>query len=108
MSPQIILHSCKCHTKKHGTFDKRGSFTLLCDILSPISLSIRDHKYNNKYIRSIFIGRFNPNRIKRHYIFKDINPKEMKEMRLNYLTLPSLPKVKELNFKIMIDIYPSK
>ncbi len=29
-------------------------------------------------------------------------------MRLNYLTLPSLPKVKELHFKIMNDIYPSK
>ncbi len=26
------------------------------------NLSIRDHKCNNKYIRSIFIGRFNPNR----------------------------------------------
>ncbi len=26
MSPQIILHSCECHTKKHGTFDKRVSF----------------------------------------------------------------------------------
>ncbi len=29
-------------------------------------------------------------------------------MRLNYLTLPSLPKVNELHFKIMNDIYPSK
>ncbi len=72
------------------------------------NLSIRDHKCNNKYIRSIFISRFNPNQIRRHYIFKDINLKEMKEMRLNYLTLPSLPKVKELHFKIMNDIYPSK
>ncbi len=72
------------------------------------NLSIRDHKCNNRYIRSIFIGRFNPNRIRRHCIFKDINLKEMKEMRLNYLTLPSLPKVKELHFKIMNDIYPSK
>ncbi len=57
---------------------------------------------------STVTGRFNPNRIRRHYIFKDINLKEMKEMRLNYLTLPSLPKVKEFHFKIMNDIYPSK
>ncbi len=34
MSPQIILHSCECHTKKHGTFDKRGSFPLLWHSLS--------------------------------------------------------------------------
>lgn len=112
MSPKRVLHNCKCHTKKHDVTGKGDSFTQLCDILSPISvsmaLSIRDHKCNNKYIRSVFIDRLHPNRNKRYYIFKDFNPEEVKELRMNYLTFPSLPKVKEIHFKIINDIYPSK
>jgi len=44
----------------------------------------------NKYIRSVIIDF-----IEQHYnIFKDFDPEEDKELRMNYLTFPGLLKVK--------------
>lgn len=48
--------------------------------------SIRDQKCHNLYIRTIFLDRLHPNRLSRHYIFKDFDPKKLKEIRMSYLT----------------------
>lgn len=118
-----LKHKFVCHPKEFFTVIKaipKSMILLMKGILSHYSvtftlptlclgeLSIKDCKCNNKYIRTIFIERLHPNRIRRHYIFKDFNPNEIKELRMNYLIFPSLPKVKELHFKIINDIYPSK
>lgn len=118
-----LKHGFACHPKEFYSVVNaipKNMVLLVKGILSHYSVTfslpspclgelvIRDHKCNNKYIRNVFINKLHPNRIKRYYVFKEFNPKEVKEMRMNYLTFPSLPKVKELHFKIINDIYPSK
>lgn len=109
-----LKHGFVCHPKEFYTgilikgilSHYSVTFSLPCPCLG--ELSIRDHKCNNKYTISVFIDRIHPNIIKSYYIFKDCNTKEVKEMRMSYLAFPSLPKAKELHFKIINDICPSK
>ncbi len=117
-----LKHGFACHPKEFYTVVNAipKSIVLLKGILSHYSvtfslpslrldtLSIRDQKCTNKFIRSVFINRLCPNRLRRHHIFKDFDSNELKEIRISYLSFPIFPKAKELQFKIMNDIYPSK
>lgn len=118
-----LKHGFVCHPKEFYTVVNaipKSMVLFLKGILSHYSVtfsfpslclgsySIRDQKCTNLLLRSVFINRLSPNRLRRHHIFKEFDSKDLKEIRISYLSFPIFPKVKELQFKIMNDIYPSK
>ena len=70
-------------------------------------LDFCDFKCTNKVIRNILLEEYYPNPIKRRYILKEFEVEKIRKIRKNYISLPLPPKIKELNFKILNEIYPT-
>uniref|UniRef100_A0A9J8APK5 Reverse transcriptase domain-containing protein n=1 Tax=Cyprinus carpio carpio TaxID=630221 RepID=A0A9J8APK5_CYPCA len=70
-------------------------------------LDFCDFKCNNKVIKNLLIKKYYPNPVKRFYILKDFEVEKIKKIRKNYISFPLPPKVKEVNFKILNEIYPT-
>lgn len=66
-----------------------------------------DSRFTNKVIRNILINEICPNPVKRNYILKEFESMEVKAIRKKYISLPLSPKVKEVHFKIINEVYPT-
>lgn len=76
-------------------------------------LSLEGHdfcnkKCSNRVTRKLISQVLYPNPIRREYVLKDFDRNEVKKIRKNYLSYPLPPKVKEVCFKIINEIYPTK
>lgn len=69
---------------------------------------LHGEKCTNKFLRHIFLQQLYPNSIKRKYVLQDYKENEIQKIRKSYISYPLPPKVKELNFKILNEIYPTK
>lgn len=71
-------------------------------------VNFADEKCINKFIRNCLMQESYPGPIRRNYIFQHLNRKLVNEFRCKYLLFPLPPKYKEVDFKILYDIYPAK
>ena len=65
-----------------------------------------DKKCNNKFIRTALNSICFPSPLKRKHIFQKFTKNDIKKIRTNYLSFPVPPKVKEVHFKMLYEIYP--
>lgn len=61
----------------------------------------------NKHLRQIIIQSCFPYQVLRNRLFHSVDKNTVKYFRTTYLKFPILPKAKEVQFKILNDIYPS-
>lgn len=67
-----------------------------------------DTKCDNKVLRHAMNSECFPIPVKRNLLSPDFSPRQTKTVRSRYLSFPLLPKTKEVHFKTINDIYPSK
>lgn len=87
----------------------KASLTYSPSIICEPSLIIDDHQFkgktcNNKFLRTILTKQLFPSQLKRKYLFKDYNSRFLTK----YLSFPIPLKAKEIHFKVLNAIYPSK
>ncbi|MEQ2264156.1 hypothetical protein XENORESO_020969 [Xenotaenia resolanae] len=67
-----------------------------------------DSRCNNTFLRSHLLHYYAPNPVRRKYILKDFKEEDIKKIRIKFMSSPVPPKAKEILFKIINNIYPSK
>lgn len=72
------------------------------------NVSFVDRKCSNKFLRDCLIHQCFPGPVLRNYIFRHYEKKEVCKIRTNFLSFPVNPKCKEVHFKILNHIYPTK
>uniref|UniRef100_A0A3B1J8J0 Reverse transcriptase domain-containing protein n=1 Tax=Astyanax mexicanus TaxID=7994 RepID=A0A3B1J8J0_ASTMX len=65
-------------------------------------------KMTNRFIRRVLQKELYPGQVKRQYIVNDYGLDIIYKIRTKYIYFPLPPKVKEVHFKILNDIYPTK
>uniref|UniRef100_A0A1A7XB67 Reverse transcriptase domain-containing protein n=2 Tax=Iconisemion striatum TaxID=60296 RepID=A0A1A7XB67_9TELE len=67
-----------------------------------------DKKCNNKFLRTVLTNATFPLPLRRRELEQKFTSQIVKSIRCNYLKFPIPPKAKEVHFKILNDVYPSK
>ena len=85
---------------------KYSAVTPVLDNLFIGEYDLLDRKCNNKILRSLITKEFFPLPIKRNITFQVFSKLDLVKLRTRYLDFPLLPKMKEVHFKTINDIYP--
>lgn len=118
----IVKYNILCSRTKYNKIIKaipsaliqliKGTLLYISPVVQVPSLSFDgvqfvDKKCNNKLLRSLLTATYFPAQLKRHFLLKNFTPKTISKIRTSYLSYPVSPKVKEIHFKLLNDIYPS-
>ncbi len=71
-------------------------------------VSITDINLSNTVIRNVFVNELYPLSLNKNIVFQYFSKVEVNILRTKYLKFPVAPKAKEVHFKILHGVYPSR